>query len=163
MSLTGLSRELPSVRSPLWILVVMPCRSHPSQTCYKKRYPHEWGLRGRCSIRYTETPCKMASPHVGNPAGRAAPPWTPRAILPWRVGPKVHPGTGILHVCHAAPLAFFGAATGFMAGVYLNRAERLHQLLLEQEQSTAPFEAVKALSAMPSHHLLNANMIIGSD
>lgn len=74
MSLTGLSRELPSVRSPLWILVVMPCRSHPSQTCYKKRYPHEWGLRGRCSIRYTETPCKMASPHVGNPAGRAAPP-----------------------------------------------------------------------------------------
>lgn len=61
----------------------------------------------------------------------------------------------------AAPLAFFGAATGFMAGVYLNRTDRLHQVLLEQEKSTASLEAVKALSATLSHYLLNANMIIG--
>ena len=61
----------------------------------------------------------------------------------------------------AAPLALFGAATGFMAGVYLNRTERLHQVLLEQEKSTASLEAVKVLSATLSHYLLNANMIIG--
>lgn len=61
----------------------------------------------------------------------------------------------------AAPLAFFGAATGFMAGVYLNRAAKLQQLLLEQEKNAASLEAVKALSATLSHYLLNANMIIG--
>lgn len=64
-------------------------------------------------------------------------------------------------IAMAVPLALFGAVSGLMAGAYLNRADRLHQLLLEQERNAASLEAVKALTATLSHYLLNANMIMG--
>ena len=61
----------------------------------------------------------------------------------------------------AAPLALFGAAFGFLAGSYLNRAHRIQQLLIAQEKDSANLETVKVLTATLSHYLLNANMIIG--
>jgi|GEM_PF-960202 len=61
----------------------------------------------------------------------------------------------------AIPLVLFGAAFGLMAGLYLNHARRLQQLVLEQEKGATALEAVKALTATLSHYLLNANMIIG--
>jgi hypothetical protein len=61
----------------------------------------------------------------------------------------------------AVPLVFFGTAFGLMAGLYLNHAYRLQQLVLEQEKDATALEAVKALTATLSHYLLNANMIIG--
>lgn len=61
----------------------------------------------------------------------------------------------------AAPLSLLGGAFGFLAGSYLNRAQKLQQLLLAQERDFAALEAVKALTATLSHYLLNANMIIG--
>lgn len=61
----------------------------------------------------------------------------------------------------AVPLVLFGTAFGLMAGLYLNHARRLQQLVLEQEKGAAALEAVKALTATLSHYLLNANMIIG--
>ncbi|WP_027191444.1 hypothetical protein [Fundidesulfovibrio putealis] len=61
----------------------------------------------------------------------------------------------------AAPLALFGAAFGFLAGSYLNRANRIQQLLLTQEKDSAALDTVKVLTATLSHYLLNANMIIG--
>lgn len=64
-------------------------------------------------------------------------------------------------VAMAAPLAIFGAVTGLLAGFYFNRTHNLHQLTLEQRQSDASLEAVRALTATLSHYLLNANMIIG--
>lgn len=61
----------------------------------------------------------------------------------------------------AAPLSLLGGACGFLAGMFLNHAQKIQQLLLTQERDAAALETVKALTATLSHYLLNANMIIG--
>jgi signal transduction histidine kinase len=60
-----------------------------------------------------------------------------------------------------APWSLLGGAFGCLAGAYVNRAQKMQQLLLAQQRDATSLETVKVLTATLSHYLLNANMIIG--
>lgn len=55
----------------------------------------------------------------------------------------------------------FGGAAGFLAAVVVDRKKRLIRVEHEHEKKTIVLETMKELMGTLSHHLLNANMIIG--
>lgn len=61
----------------------------------------------------------------------------------------------------AAPFAFFGALIGVLAGVILDRKNRLALAERENEKRKVATETLQRLMVTLSHHLLNANTIIG--
>lgn len=75
--------------------------------------------------------------------------------------PRVHPAFHPSMLPMAIPFVFFGSLIGIMTGAAIDRSRRLHALELEREKSETALETVKSLVETLSHHLLNANMIIG--
>lgn len=61
----------------------------------------------------------------------------------------------------AMPFAFFGGLTGFLIGMIMDRKKRLLELKYESEKNELALQTVKEVMVTLSHHLLNANMIIG--
>lgn len=73
------------------------------------------------------------------------------------VQPAFHPSM----LPMAIPFVFLSSIIGFMAGAAIDRSRHLQALELEHEKSETALETVKSLVETLSHHLLNANMIIG--
>lgn len=61
----------------------------------------------------------------------------------------------------AIPFAFFGGLTGFLIGMIIRRKKRLLELKYEGEKNEVALQTLKEVMVTLSHHLLNANMIIG--
>jgi signal transduction histidine kinase len=61
----------------------------------------------------------------------------------------------------AVPFVLFGGLTGLLANIVLERKRRLLDSELENEKRKIALETLRAIMVTLSHHLLNANMIIG--
>lgn len=61
----------------------------------------------------------------------------------------------------AIPFAFFGGLTGFLIGTIVRRKKRLLEMKYEGEKKEVALQTLKDVMVTLSHHLLNANMIIG--
>ena len=61
----------------------------------------------------------------------------------------------------AFSFAFFGGTIGLLTGILVDRKKRLYEAENENEKKKVALETLKRLMITLSHHLLNANTVIG--
>ena len=61
----------------------------------------------------------------------------------------------------AFSFAFFGGTIGLLTGILVDRKKRLYEVEHENEKKKVALETLKRLMITLSHHLLNANTVIG--